>query len=256
MCLINFQWQVHDQYPLIVAANRDESYKRPTAEAHFWEDHPDLLAGRDLLEHGTWLGITKSGRFAALTNYRDPQTMYQTFERSRGDLVKDFLVGSLSPTKYLERIRPLDNRYNGFNLLVGTMDELFYYNNIERDIIEVGKGTYSLSNHFLNTPWPKVTKGRQKLQAITDRNDVIEHNQLFELLTDREIVADEFLPDTGVGQTLERQLSPLFIQMDAYGTRSSTALTIDREGQVMFSERTYEQGALTDEVNFDFKINL
>src|SRR5690625_3156322 len=236
MCLINFHWQTHPNYPLIVAANRDEVYDRPTAPAHFWQDFPFILAGRDLEQYGTWLGVTTTGRFAALTNYRDPQTMYKAFDKSRGDLVKDFLTSSLSPVAYLENIRPKDNQFNGFNLLVGTADELFYYNNIEREIVEIVPGTHSLSNHFLNTPWPKVIRGKNALQSVAEQNERLTPAQLFPLLMDRNQAPKQKLPNTGIDQSLEKKLSPLFIQTPTYGTRSSTVLLIDQNGYVSFNE--------------------
>lgn|SRR5690625_5274 len=252
MCLINFQWQTHPNYPLIVAANRDEFYDRPTAAAHFWSDDPFILAGRDLLEKGTWLGITTNGRFAALTNYRDPKTMHATFEKSRGDLVKNFLSSSLTPVQYLDKMKRMDDQFNGFNLLVGTIEQLFYYNNIEREIIEVMPGTHSLSNHFLNTPWPKVIRGKNKLQSITKQNETMTPNHLFPLLTDRKKASDHKLPNTGVSHKLEKQLSPLFIQTENYGTRSSTIVLIDKSGRVTFSERTYNAGSIQNEASFHF----
>lgn len=254
MCLINFQWQKHPRYPLIVAANRDEVYDRPTAVAHFWLDYPYILAGRDLLEKGTWLGMTKNGRFAALTNYRDPKTMYKTFEKSRGELVKNFLVSTLSPSQYLKEIHRDDQKYNGFNLLVGTVDELFYYNNIERKIVEVTPGTHSLSNHFLNTPWPKVIRGKQALQSITAQRETLTADDIFPILTDRKQAKDSHLPNTGIGLELERLLSPQFIQTDNYGTRSSTVLLVDHCGNVSFNERTYHKGSLQKQLSFHFPI--
>lgn len=254
MCLINFHWQEHERYPLIVAANRDEFYERPTAAAHFWSDYPFLLAGRDLLQRGTWLGITKSGRFAALTNYRDPSMVKDKQMKSRGELVTNFLTSQLQPRNYLDMVHNQRHHYTGFNLLVGSMDTLFYYNNIEQIIRKVAPGTHGLSNRFLNTPWPKVTKGKQHLQAYIKKQDMIDAHVLFNILTDAEQAADEDLPETGVGLTLEKQLSPLFIQTPTYGTRSSTVLLVDHSGHVTFIERTYEQGGHSTENTFDFTI--
>src|SRR5699024_9097806 len=148
-------------------------------------------------------------RFAALTNYRDPQMMYETFEKSRGDLVKDFLTSSSSPVTYLENIQPIDSQFNGFNLLVGTVDDLFYYNNIERKIVKIVPGTHSLSNHFLNTPWPKVVRGKNTLQAIAKQYEQLTPDHLFPLLADREQAPKHKLPNTGIDQVLEKKLSPL-----------------------------------------------
>lgn len=255
MCIINFQWSDHEKYPLIIAANRDEQYDRPTAKAHYWDDHPQILAGRDLKEKGTWLGITKSGRFAALTNYRDPKTMYKTFEKSRGDLVKNFLCSKGTPKEYLQKVHANHEKYNGFNLIVGTLKELYYYNNIENNIEQIKHGTYSLSNRFLHTKWPKTIRGKNKLKKITKSYETIQPSHLYPLLMDDQRVDDAYLPDTGIGLTLERALSPIFIQTDNYGTRSSTVLLIDRNNNVTFSERTYHKGKITDEVNFQLTIS-
>lgn len=249
MCLVNFHYDEHPNYKLIVAANRDEFYDRPTAPADFWEDHLELVAGRDLLHLGTWLGVTKSGRFAALTNYRDPAE-FGVKKQSRGDIVKEFLVGEHSPVEFLERLQVKKDDYAGFNVIVGDADTLFYYSNKQDEIKKIAAGTYSLSNHYLNTPWPKVTKGKSRLRDYVVQHETIETDRLFNLLNDGEVASDELLPDTGVGIELERQLSPLFIKTPNYGTRSSTVLLIDRQQNIIFVERTYVKGELTEENKF------
>lgn len=253
MCLINFHWQDHDHYRLIVAANRDEAYERPTAAAHFWQDHPFLLAGRDLLQHGTWLGITKGGRFAALTNYRDPSITNKDL-KSRGELVTNYLTSDMNPRDYLDIVHQENGHYAGFNLLVGSMSTLYYYNNIEQTITHVSPGTHGLSNRFLNTPWPKVVNGKQNLRSHVLGKRSIKPQALFDLLSDTEQALDDDLPETGIGLTLEKQLSPLFIQTPTYGTRSSTVLLIDRNNHVTFIERTYDKGNFSTETNFNFTI--
>ncbi|WP_342505741.1 NRDE family protein [Sporosarcina sp. FSL K6-2383] len=249
MCLINLNYGEHPTYKLIVAANRDESYDRPTAQADFWEENPDVLAGRDLVHNGTWLGITKSGRFAALTNYRDPAE-FGIEKQSRGDIVKDFLMENISPVEFLETLQNHSNEYAGFNLIVGDLDGLFYFSNKQEGIKEIPKGTHSLSNEFLNTPWPKVKKGKGRLRNYVQQHEVVETDALFAILRDTEIASDELLPDTGVGLDLERQLSPLFIKTTNYGTRCSTVVLVGHDGSITFVERTFSKGLLVDEVKF------
>ncbi len=158
MCLIVFAWRQHPDFPLIVAANRDEFYERPTLAADFWADHPEVLGGRDLKEMGTWLGITRKGRFAALTNYRDPLHV-RADAPSRGWLVRDFLTGERGAEDYLARLRDRGAAYNGFSLILGDAAGLYYYSNRgEEGPAALAPGVYGLSNHLLDTPWPKVRR--------------------------------------------------------------------------------------------------
>ena len=242
MCLILFAYRCHPVYRLVLAANRDEFYARPTTPADFWEEAPEILAGRDLEAGGTWLGITSSGRFAALTNYRSPQR-HQPKAPSRGNLVKDFLTGQTPPEQYLTHIHPRGRDYNGFNLLAGDTMALFYYANQEGIVREPKPGIYGLSNHLLNTPWPKVDQGRSQLSALMKNQTSIHTESLFAILADRSIPADRNLPDTGVGLEWERILSPLFITSSDYGTRSSSILLWERTGKVTFLERTFHAPA-------------
>ena len=241
MCLILFAWKVHPNFPLVLAANRDEFHERPSAPADFWDDAPDLLAGRDLRDGGTWLGITRRGRVAALTNYRDPASL-KTGAPSRGMLVSDYLRGRENPGAYLEQIEPEAGRFNGFNLLVGDPDELYCFSNRgARERLQ--PGIYGLSNHLLNTLWPKVAQGKKALETLLQRGNEPSPEALFALLADRTRSADDRLPDTGIGLEWERLLSPLFIENPAYGTRSSTVLLIDRNGDVTFIERVFNGAA-------------
>ena len=253
MCLVNFQFRTHPTYPLIVVANRDEFYERPTESAHFWEDHPTILAGRDLLQMGTWLGVSKAGRFAALTNFRDPQL--KPGYLSRGDIVRNFLIGHQGPKDFIEELKNNRDSYGGYNIVIGDRHQLFHYNNILDEMNEVSPGTHSLSNHTLNTPWPKVEKGKQRLAEHLLLDD-IEVGTLFDLLTDESIAQDSELPDTGVGIELERSLSPLFIKMPNYGTRSSTVLLMDENQKITFAERTYYKGKMHSEKFFEIQKSL
>lgn len=254
MCLINFHLKDHPNYKLIVAANRDEFYKRPTKQAHIWRDAPHVIAGKDLEKHGTWLGVTKNGRFAALTNFRHPAHMRPN-ENSRGALVSDFLTGIETPENYIQEIQQNKDLFNGFNLLVGTANSLMYYNNIEDQAHYVEQGTHSVSNHFLNTPWPKVKTGKSLLRNYINQHKKIDPEILFDILRNDELAHDEDLPNTGIDLSLERQLSPLFITMDDYGTRCSTVLLITKENDVQFIERTFHKGQYINEQKIEFAIH-
>lgn len=241
MCLIAFAYRVHPRYSLVVAANRDEFYRRPTAPAAFWSECPGVLAGRDLEQGGTWLGVTRDGRFAALTNYRDPAAN-RNGARSRGELVRDYLCGALAPREYLERARAAGGDYNGFNLLAGDAGGLWYYSNRTDVVAEVAPGVHGLSNHLLDTSWPKVAKAKAGLAACLGGSEEALAAGLFALLADDAPAPDAALPDTGVGLEWERTLSPVFIASADYGTRSSTMVLLG-EGGTRFAERTWPEGA-------------
>jgi uncharacterized protein with NRDE domain len=251
MCLINFQLNDHPKYKLVLAANRDEFYLRPTESAHFWKDEPQLLAGRDLMQMGTWLGITKTGRIAALTNFRDPSAP-EADKISRGSIVRHFLSTDMGAQNFLENLIPED--YAGFNILAGDSSQLFYYNNLEAKAVKVEPGIHGLSNHFLDTPWPKVVKGNMYLERYLSDNKDVHIDDLFDILQDAEESEDGSLPDTGIDMELERKLSPMFIQTRDYGTRSSTVVLITHDGHVAFAERVYNSGKLQEENHFEFDI--
>jgi uncharacterized protein with NRDE domain len=254
MCLILLCVNSHPGYKLILAGNRDEYYDRPTAKAAFWDESPDLLAGKDLLGGGTWFGITKGGRLAAISNYRDPKSVKKGAP-SRGRLVSDFLVGNDSPRSYLESITGEADRYNGFNLIAGEKDRLFWYSNRGKGIKELVPGIYGLSNHLLDTPWPKVIRGKSEFAGLISRPTLPGPDEFFNMLTDRTVALDKDLPDTGVGLERERMLSPLFISSPDYGTRSSTLLFIDRDDLVTFIERTFDKDLLNPStVRYEFRI--
>lgn len=239
MCLILFAYKVHPTYPLIMAANRDEFYQRPTAPAEFWKDDTHILAGRDLEKQGTWMGVSTTGRFAALTNYRDPNESVQGL-KSRGKLVADYLKGSNQPEAYINKVHESANLYPGYNILVGNKNELFYYSNVGRKAKQLKPGIYGLSNHLLDTEWPKVKRGKQGLERIVkeegEQSKLV--GALLNLLQNAEPVPDELLPNTGVSLELERILSPLFIKSEGYGTRCSTILLME-EKEIHYYERTY-----------------
>lgn len=237
MCLILLSYKQNPNYPFILAANRDEFYDRPSAPVAVWEDHPDVLGGRDLKEGGTWLGITRKGRIAALTNYRDPLNV-KPDAPSRGWLVSDFLTGKMDDTTYVTSLKKKGEKYNGFNMILGRWPRLFYYSNKD-GAMELEPGIYGLSNHLLNTPWPKVERGKKKFAALLKSNEKPSADAIFEMLADAFRPDDSQLPDTGIGLEWERILSSMFITCPVYGTRSSSVIVIDRAGHVTFTERAF-----------------
>jgi uncharacterized protein with NRDE domain len=243
MCLIVLAWRAAEAFPLVVAANRDEWRERPAEPARWWPDHPELLAGRDLQAGGTWMGITRGGRFAAVTNFRDPSDKRST-ARSRGGLVTEFLLGADSPERFLAGLASRARDYNGFNLILGDAASLFYYGSREGEARAIEPGVHGLSNHLLDEPWPKVVRGRARLKDALAAIDPAP--ALFEMLSDATHAGDGELPRTGVGLEWERRLSPALIVGPDYGTRASTVVTLSSRGKVSFEERTRDsQGAVT-----------
>ena len=235
MCLIVIGWRASADFPLLVAANRDEWRDRPARAAHWWEDHPQILAGRDLQAGGTWMGVTRRGRFAAVTNFRDPSDRRST-ARSRGELVTQFLLSAAAPADFLAGIAARAGDYNGFNLVVGDGASLWYFGSREGNAREIEPGVHGLSNHVLDEPWPKVTRGRAAMERALAAADPTP--ALFDLLGDRGGVPDGDLPDTGVGIEWERRLASALITGADYGTRASTVVSLTAAGEVRFEERT------------------
>ena len=249
MCLILFGYKVSEKYPLVIAANRDEFYQRHTAPMHFWEDRPSILAGKDLEQGGTWFGVSKNGRFAALTNYRDPSSI-RPKAPSRGEIIVDYLQSNEPDSEYFKSFRQKAETYNGFNLIFGNMENLYWFSNLKDSPEKIKPGIHGISNHFLDTPWPKVKSGKKALEKIINKK--ISSLNLFPILTDQSVPDEILLPDTGVGLEMEKILSPLFIQSDIYGTRSSTVMIADREGNLDISERTYSHSNKNNYTNQSF----
>jgi uncharacterized protein with NRDE domain len=237
MCLIFLSLHHHQNYKLIIAANRDEFYQRQTAPADFWTDHPTIVGGRDLEASGTWMAMNKNRRISMVTNYRDLNNLKQQAP-SRGALVSEYLIGNDSPETYLKNIQPRAADYNGFNLLVGNSHELYYLSNYREGVHRLEHGIYGLSNALLDTPWPKVARGKQNFEQVL-KAAVVDPHALFDLLRDEERAPDEKLPDTGIGLERERMLSSMFIKSPNYGTRCSTVLLIDKQDRVTYTERVY-----------------
>lgn len=255
MCLILLAFRAHPRYHLVVAANRDEFFKRPTAQAAWWDESPDLLAGRDLEAGGTWLGMTRNGRFAALTNFRDPPS-HRSDAPSRGALVTGFLTGHAAPADYLASLQPEAQRYNGFNLLTADRGSLYGYCNRGGGVQALAAGLHGISNGLLDEPWPKVTQGCAALGvALAGSEPTVEG--LFELLADRTQAPDETLPDTGIARDWERLLSARFIAAPGYGTRCSTVVLWGVDGQIRFMERSYDdRGDVTGTVDVTFAVDV
>jgi uncharacterized protein with NRDE domain len=241
MCLVLLAIDSHPEYFLMVAANRDEFYDRPTASAEFWADAPTVLAGRDLKAGGTWLGINRRGMLAAVTNYRQGQRENPA-PRSRGQLVSDFLAADARAGEHIERVRREADLYNGFNLLALDSGGLFYFSNREGQVRSLARGIYGLSNHLLDTPWPKVVSGKGALGSLLSGAAADPIPALFALLSDQNRPPDALLPSSGIGPEWERLLSSAFIVSEDYGTRSSTVVLVDRDGGVVFVERTFGPG--------------
>ena len=239
MCVAVFAWKIHPDYPLVFAGNRDELHARPSLAAGYWEDAPQVLAGRDLTAGGTWLGVTAAGRFALVTNYREGPNPHSG-PRSRGELTADFLRGATSPQDYLATVRRRAHEYAPLSLIVGDAEALWYFSNRDaRAPFEIPPGIHGLSNHLLDTPWPKVTLSKSRLETLlVPGTPTIE--ELLTLLADRTQAPAKELPDTGIGAERERQISPVFVVNPVYGTRCSTAIVRMRNGELHFAERRFD----------------
>jgi uncharacterized protein with NRDE domain len=244
MCLIVLAWNTSSLVRLAVAANRDEFFARPSAPAAWWPDTPHVLAGRDLKAGGTWMGVTRSGRFAALTNFRDATAPRKGDAPSRGALVSDFLRGEDTAREFLSRTQPGSDAFEGFNLLVSDGTELLSFSNVDRGgPVTLTSGVYGLSNHLLETPWPKVVAARERLGAALAAGADPQRLEasLLGLLGNRDVAPDGALPQTGLPLARERALSAAFVVLPDYGTRASTSLVVT-PGGVRFVERSYGPG--------------
>jgi len=236
MCLILFALNQHAEFPLVVIANRDEYYSRPTRAAHWWQDSRGIFAGRDLQAQGTWMGINRNGRFAAVTNVREPGILASA-RLSRGKLPREFLSGDEAAETFIEQIKPEADDYAGFNLLIGDRTGLFFYSNRQAEILQIPSGIHGISNGLFDEAWPKLDSGKQALATVL-ANDP-DTNQLMKILTDNTIAQDEHLPDTGVTLDIERILSSRFIRSADYGTRACSVVKFDQQNNISFVEQNY-----------------
>lgn len=236
MCLLVFGVDAHPEYELILVANRDEFFNRESLKAHLWQD-PEIVAGKDQRKGGTWLGIDGRGRLAAVTNFRNPAHSRPT-ETSRGELPVEYLKSSMPAEDFLKSLSAKAHAYNGFNLLLKDDDDVFHYSNISNQITRVESGIHGLSNALLNSSWPKVNRGKEKLREALAQN-MLEEFDLANLLYDEELAPDKDLPQTGVSPELEKQLSAMFIKIPGYGTRCTTVIKIRRDKSIVFTEVIY-----------------
>lgn len=253
MCLLVVAWMSHPRYRLVVAGNRDEFHERPTAPLGWWADEPAILAGRDLRAGGTWLGLSRSGRFGFVTNFRDSDAAPGAHAPSRGQLVPGFLRERGPSERFLEMVRTGAERFAGFNLLVGDATCLYYYSNIGNEPPRaLPPGIYGLSNHRLDEPWPKLMRTRERFAAALADADP-DPARLIDLLADRTPAAYESPPDPGLPPDLERALSAPFVLHERYGTRCSTVLLVEHPGRTIVHERRFDPlGAQSGSTRIEF----
>lgn len=239
MCLIAFALDSHPRYHLVLVANRDEFRSRQTVPAAWWDDAPHVLAGRDQQAGGTWLGVTTDGKLAAVTNYRDARQQADN-PPSRGGLVAGYLRDPrMTADDLTAHLQGNGHRYDGFNLLYGTFRRLHYFTNRGGSSGPITPGIHGLSNHLLDSPWPKTVTARERLAALLEQDEP-NPDDLCHAFADPAPFAAETLPDTGIGPERERFLSPLYIEGESYGTRSTTVILVGREGEVRFLEQGHD----------------
>lgn len=254
MCLFLCAHKSHPKYPLIIAANRDEFHARPSSEAQYWNDQPSILAGKDLQAGGTWLGITKSGRIAAVTNYHEKR-LQPLPPQSRGALVSDFLRSDRSPEDFAEHLIRDGRDYQGFTLVFGTVDTIFHYSNRSNKHEQISTGIHGLSNHLFNDNSWKVRKGAAFLKDLLSRPDNISPEDLFTLLSNRTRAPRAESSAHDYETEKEGLYSSIFITGKEFGTRCSTAIIIDSRGNVRFSEKTFSpEGSAAKTVEYEFSL--
>ncbi len=253
MCLLVFSHSNHPEYKLILAANRDEFYKRPAQPAHYWKNKPSVFAGIDEEAGGTWLGVNKKGKIAALTNFRNLSNQKQNAP-TRGKIVSVFLEEKMNGHLFSENLINTADNYNGYNLIFGEVCSLLYFSSITKKVEQLKPGIYSLSNHLLNSPWPKNKKVNSLFNEVISREN-FSVADLFEILTDKEEFEESMLPDTGLPKEIEKAVSSIFIVTPSYGTRSSTVILVDNDDTMFFEEHTYdENGTISRTSKTTFKI--
>jgi uncharacterized protein with NRDE domain len=254
MCLIVFSYKTSSDYPFILAGNRDEFYERPTTPVHIWQTDPRIIAGKDEKAGGTWLGFTETGRFAAITNYRDMNNLKEDAP-TRGKIVTDFLLSEKYVLTFLKNLKQQSHLYNGFNLIAGTFDQLYYLSNQKEEIEKIEPGVHVISNAFLNTPWPKSQWAKERFEEIID-NSGFDDGELFKLLQNTRRYPKDKLPETGLPDEMEKAVSSVFIITEEYGTRSSSIIAVDNNSKAGFIEQTYSPGSIEVENVERYSIQL
>ena len=254
MCLIIVSYKVHPEYPLLIAANRDESYQRPTRQAEYWQIEPSILAGQDLEKGGSWLGMNKYGRIAAVTNYRSGAKL-KVSNTSRGLLVSEYLKHKKPSRSYLDSCLANLADFDAFNLLLGDVNGLYFLNSREKTYTQLQAGFYGISNGDFDSNWPKVERAKQQIHELLKADQLDSHEAILTTLTDKYLPDDESLPDTGVGIEWERALAPIFITTKDYGTLSSSVVSVNKNDKVRFTERSYDRlGDIQNTRQFEFMI--
>lgn len=256
MCIIYLSIAKDPEWPLFIAANRDEFHARPALPAAPWDGNPDIFSGLDQSAGGTWLGINRNGRTAMLTNFRDPAG-FDPQAPTRGLLVSDFLDGDMTAAEYATQVWKTADRYNGFNLIVGDINAVYYTGNRQSAPPQkLAAASYILSNHLLDTPWPKAERLRRGLDALTPNSAPDALQQVFTLLRDTTPAPDDALPSTGIPLERERLLSSPFIISDNYGTRCSSIIAVNQNGEATFSELSFDaQGCETARRDWTFSMH-
>ncbi|WP_261842625.1 NRDE family protein [Aliamphritea ceti] len=252
MCLIVFAYKQHPEYNLILVANRDEQYERPTQSLHIWDSPTGIIAGRDSLQSGTWLGIAHNGHFSAITNHRNGLHIRST-SRSRGLLTTEFLNSSVSAQHYADEISQTSVPYNGFNLIVADSSGLYHASNVTKEYQYLRSGIYGLSNALLDTDWPKTRQQKQRLKDALQAHNP-NPQTLIEMMADPQRYPDETLPDTHVGIEIERALSSSFIQLESYGTRATTVVMQDYHGRTRIIEQNYTAAGKAELIEYELQI--
>jgi len=253
MCLLVVAWKSHPRYRLVVAANRDEFHDRPAAPLGWWNDEPRVLAGRDLQAGGAWLGVSRSGRFGAVTNFRELERAAAPDAPTRGRLVPDFLAADGLPGALVAATAGAADRYAGFNLLLAAPDSLHYCSNrVPEPARALAPGIYGLSNHWLDSPWPKLVRSRERFGRAIESGETVT-DACFDLLSDRDPAPADAMPATGLPPDLERALSSPFVLHERYGTRCSTVVLVGHDGHTTVAERRFDAaGTLTGATRLEF----
>lgn len=229
MCIVALAWRVLDDTPLCLISNRDEFYQRPTAALHAWQNSP-IIAGQDLQSGGTWMGVTATGRWAVMTNFRDGQDQ-KSYPTSRGHILQDFLESELTPIRFAQELEKKQCDYAGFNLFVGDREQAVYMSNRGEAPQVLAHGVYVVSNGLLTEHWEKTRHLRkrftQEFLPMMQHPDIPESDlyyAVWDILEDERKIIPELLPKTGISHEMEQLLSSTFIQSPVYGTRCSNFL--------------------------------